>query len=78
MFSGLQEAVLKNIDACKELSLLTKSSMGPNGEQRIVSVSHIPCTTAVFTYCNHGAALSPCGNQSTPSGHCRLHHCVQG
>lgn len=32
MFSGLQEAVLKNIEACKELSLLTKSSMGPNGE----------------------------------------------
>jgi T-complex protein 1 subunit theta len=32
MFSGLQEAVLKNIEACKELSLLTKSSMGPNGK----------------------------------------------
>ena len=32
MFSGLDEAVLKNINACKELSLLTKSSMGPNGE----------------------------------------------
>lgn len=31
MFSGLDEAVLKNINACKELSLLTKSSMGPNG-----------------------------------------------
>ena len=32
MFSGLDEAVLKNIDACKQLSLLTKTSMGPNGE----------------------------------------------
>ena len=31
MFSGLDEAVLKNIDACKQLSLLTKTSMGPNG-----------------------------------------------
>ncbi len=32
MFSGLDEAVLKNIDACKQLSLLTKTSMGPNGD----------------------------------------------
>ena len=31
MFSGLDEAVLKNIEACKQLSLLTKTSMGPNG-----------------------------------------------
>ena len=34
MFSGLDEAVLKNIDACKQLSLLTKTSMGPNGDPR--------------------------------------------
>lgn len=32
MFSGLDEAVMKNIDACKQLSLLTKTSMGPNGK----------------------------------------------
>ena len=31
MFSGLDEAVVKNIDACKQLSQLTKTSMGPNG-----------------------------------------------
>ncbi len=37
MFSGLDEAVLKNITACKELSLLTKSSMGPNGESTVIS-----------------------------------------
>ena len=39
MFSGLDEAVLKNINACKELSLLTKSSMGPNGGWLSVAVA---------------------------------------
>ncbi len=30
-FSGLEEAVLKNIDACKQLSQITRTSLGPNG-----------------------------------------------
>lgn len=30
--SGLDEAVLKNIDACKQLSTITRTSLGPNGE----------------------------------------------
>lgn len=29
--SGLEEAVLKNIDACKQLSTITRTSLGPNG-----------------------------------------------
>ena len=29
--SGLDEAVLKNIDACKQLSVITLTSLGPNG-----------------------------------------------
>lgn len=29
--SGLDEAVLKNIDACKQLSFITRTSLGPNG-----------------------------------------------
>ena len=29
--SGLEEAVLKNIDACKQLSVITRTSLGPNG-----------------------------------------------
>jgi len=32
--SGLDEAVLKNIDACGELSAITRTSLGPNGELR--------------------------------------------
>lgn len=30
-FSGVEEAVLKNIDACKGLSAITRTSLGPNG-----------------------------------------------
>ena len=29
--SGLEEAVLKNIEACKSLAQITRTSMGPNG-----------------------------------------------
>lgn len=29
--SGLDEAVVKNIDACKQLSVITRTSLGPNG-----------------------------------------------
>lgn len=29
--SGLEEAVLRNIEACKQLSQITRTSMGPNG-----------------------------------------------
>jgi T-complex protein 1 subunit theta len=31
LMSGLDEAVLKNIEACKQLSKITRSSLGPNG-----------------------------------------------
>jgi T-complex protein 1 subunit theta len=36
-FSGLEEAVLRNIDACKALSQITRTSMGPNGAQLAAS-----------------------------------------
>lgn len=29
--SGLEEAVMKNIEACKELSQIARTSLGPNG-----------------------------------------------
>lgn len=31
-FGGLEEAVLKNIEACKGLAAITRTSLGPNGE----------------------------------------------
>ncbi|KAH9603342.1 hypothetical protein KSS87_000979 [Heliosperma pusillum] len=39
-FSGLEEAVLKNIDACKELSDITRTSLGPNGRNKLV-INHL-------------------------------------
>ena len=32
-FAGVDEAVLKNIEACKAISACCASSMGPNGER---------------------------------------------
>lgn len=29
--SGVEEAVMKNLEACKELSTITRTSLGPNG-----------------------------------------------
>jgi hypothetical protein len=29
--SGINEAVMKNLEACKELSKITRTSLGPNG-----------------------------------------------
>ena len=38
--SGLEEAVLKNIEACKQLSMMTRTSMGPNGMNKLV-INHL-------------------------------------
>ncbi|KAL5720601.1 T-complex protein 1 subunit theta [Ranunculus cassubicifolius] len=39
-FSGVEEAVLKNIDACKQLSTITHTSLGPNGMNKMV-INHL-------------------------------------
>lgn len=39
-YAGLEEAILRNIDAAKELSMLTRTSFGPNGMKKMV-VNHI-------------------------------------
>lgn len=39
--SGLQEAVLKNVEACKQLSQITRSSMGPNGLSAHLWILHL-------------------------------------
>ena len=38
--SGLDEAVLKNIEACKQLSQITRTSFGPNGLNKMV-INHL-------------------------------------
>lgn len=35
-FSGLEEAVFRNINACKELSQVTRTSLGPNGKNKMI------------------------------------------
>jgi hypothetical protein len=32
--SGLEQAILRNIEACKQLGDLTRTSLGPNGTSR--------------------------------------------
>ena len=36
--SGLEEAVLRNIEACKDLQRITRTSLGPNGMSWVNSV----------------------------------------
>ena len=33
-YQGLQEAVMRNIEACKQLATIPRTSMGPNGERQ--------------------------------------------
>ncbi|KAK3595225.1 hypothetical protein CHS0354_021540 [Potamilus streckersoni] len=39
-YSGLEEAVYRNIDACKELAKTTRSAFGPHGQNKMV-INHL-------------------------------------
>eukprot|EP00741_Cyanophora_paradoxa_P009918 tig00000157_g9607.t1 len=39
-FSGLDEATFRNIDACKQLSQMTRTSLGPHGMNKII-INHL-------------------------------------
>jgi T-complex protein 1 subunit theta len=39
-FSGLEEAMLRNIDACEQLAQMTKSALGPHGMNKMV-INHL-------------------------------------
>lgn len=39
-FSGVDEAVMKNIEACKNMSQITRTSLGPNGMNKMV-INHL-------------------------------------
>jgi T-complex protein 1 subunit theta len=43
--SGLDEAVIKNVEACKQLSKITRTSLGPNGARSIVPRRSSPRST---------------------------------
>ena len=53
--SGLDEAVLKNIDACKQLSQITRTSLGPNG-----TLSLYPLSSLLFSLSSDFAASNLC------------------
>lgn len=40
-FHGLEEAVFRNISACKELARVTRSSYGPNGNMKEKCSDHV-------------------------------------
>ncbi|RMZ53526.1 hypothetical protein APUTEX25_003348, partial [Auxenochlorella protothecoides] len=40
IMSGLEEAVLRNIEACKGLTQITRTSLGPNGMNKVV-INHL-------------------------------------
>ena len=39
-FSGLEEAIARNIEACRQLAAITRTSLGPNGMNKLV-VNHL-------------------------------------
>lgn len=39
-YVGLEEAILRNIEACKGITNITRTSFGPNGMQKLI-VNHI-------------------------------------
>lgn len=39
-FSGVEQVVLRNVDACKKLSKVTRTSLGPNGQNKMV-INHL-------------------------------------
>ncbi|KAM1017430.1 hypothetical protein ACFX13_047744 [Malus domestica] len=39
--SSLDEVVVKNIEACKQLSTITKTSLGPNGIMNKMVINHL-------------------------------------
>lgn len=57
--SGMTEAVYKNLEACKELSKIAATSMGPNGEpMRLGNDIHCLVAQCQTTFDQHGSAGS--------------------
>ncbi|CAL9149299.1 unnamed protein product [Musa hybrid cultivar] len=46
---GLDEAVLKNIEACRQLSAITRKSLGPNGDISALKFSYEILMFFLFT-----------------------------
>jgi hypothetical protein len=55
--SGLEEAVVMNLEACKQLSQITRTSLGPNGERGLLSC--LSWSTLLFLHTLEGTPLQP-------------------
>lgn len=66
--SGLEEAVLKNIQACKELAQITRTSMGPNGARLCCGAAGRTGGSLLATICRRPLHM--------PAGPCRGQHAV--
>ena len=53
LLSGLDEAVLKNIEACKQLSKITRSSLGPNGAHFSTTTNRIGIVPSWSSTCQN-------------------------
>jgi T-complex protein 1 subunit theta len=64
MDSGLEEAVMKNLQACKQLTAITKTSLGPHGMNKLI-VNHLDkifVTTDTATIMNEMEVAHPAAN----------------
>lgn len=66
--SGLEEAVLKNVEACKQLSQMTRTSLGPHGTTPLrcegIFNSPLPPPSATF----RGVQIKGEGVGANPQG----------
>ena len=62
--SGIDEAVAKNIEATKQLSAITRTSLGPNGMNKLV-INHLQklfVTSDAATICQELEVIHPAAN----------------
>lgn len=62
--SGLEEAILRNIDAAKKLSTITRTSLGPNGMNKLV-INHLEklfVTSDAAVICRELEVIHPAAN----------------
>ena len=79
-FSGVDEALLRNIEACKTLSQITKSSLGPSGMNKLI-VNHIGkhfVTSDTTTIVNEMEVMHPAAKLVVMAGTSQYWECGDG
>jgi len=79
-FAGVDEALLRNIEACKTLSTITKSSLGPSGMNKLI-VNHIGkhfVTSDTTTIVNEMEVMHPAAKLVVMAGTSQYWECGDG